>query len=315
MAPPSAPAQKDSRPPTRRAARPLQPYLLSTPALAVIALLFLVPSVYNVVLAFQSLSPYQSPRDGEWVGAENFSELWSNGDFGGAAVNTVVWLTAMTVVLRLLIGLALALALQSPVLRRWKLRGVSRTIILIPWMVPQVVAIAAWRWILDGSSGVLNQALTGLGLVENGIPFLAQTSTVWWSIVAIIVWRELPFVVMVLMAGLQSIPSEQYEAASVDGAGRWTSFRSVTLPGLRPVITIVVLVTVIQTFNNFVYVWLTTGGGPGRYTAVLATELYNAAFFDNELGAAAAIGLVMTAIMAVFAVAYMRLTSDREETR
>src|SRR5699024_9572372 len=159
----------------------------------------------------------------------------------------------MTVLLRLLAGRGLALALQAPHLRRWKLRGLSRTLILIPWMVPQVVSIAAWRWILDGNSGVLNHALNAVGIIDGGIPFLAQTSTVWWSIVAIIVWRELPFVVMVLLAALQSVPSEQYEAAAVDGAGRWISFRSGTLPNLRPVLTIVVLVTVIQTFNNFVY--------------------------------------------------------------
>ncbi|APX33068.1 hypothetical protein BH708_10495 [Brachybacterium sp. P6-10-X1] len=293
--------------------RSLQPYLLSAPALLVIGLLFLVPSIYNVILAFQNLTPYQSPGDAESVGFENFSDLWSSGELPNAAFNTVFWLTAMSVVLRLLAGLGLALALQSPILRRWKLRGLSRTLILIPWMVPQVVAIAAWRWILDGNSGVLNQALNALGIIDGAIPFLAQTSTVWWSIIAIIVWRELPFVVMVLVAGLQSIPSEQYEAASVDGAGRWTSLRSVTLPNLRPVLTIVVLVTVIQTFNNFVYVWLTTGGGPGNYTAVLATELYSAAFFDNELGTGAAIGLLMTVIMAIFAVLYLRVTATKED--
>lgn len=295
--------------------RSAQPYLLSAPALLVIGLLFLIPSIYNVVLAFQHLTPYQSPGEAEAAGLENFTDLWNSGDLPHAALNTVVWLTAATVVLRLGIGLALALALESPILRRWRLRGVSRTIILIPWMVPQVVAIAAWRWILDGSTGVLNQALTGLGLIDQGVPFLAQTSTVWWSIIAIIVWRELPFVVMVLVAGLQSIPAEQYEAAAVDGAGRWASWRSVTVPHLRPVLTVVVLVTVIQTFNNFVYVWLTTGGGPGNATAVLATELYSAAFFDNDLGAGAAIGLLMTAIMAIFAVVYLRVTSTKGDSR
>src|SRR5699024_9461721 len=149
--------------------RSLQPYLLSTPALLVIALLFLVPSIYNVVLAFQELSPYQPAGDGEWIGLENFTGLLTSGDLGNAVFNTVFWLTLMTVVLRILAGLALALALQSPILRRWKLRGFSRTVILIPWMVPQVVAIAAWRWILDGNSGVLNQVLSGLGLVDGGI--------------------------------------------------------------------------------------------------------------------------------------------------
>lgn len=293
---------------TGRRGERLQPYLLTTPALVIVALLFLFPSIYNVVLAFQSLSPFQAPGDADWVGWRNFSRVIADPQFGGAAFNTVFWLTLVTVVLRLIFGIALALALHSPILRRWKVRGLARTMALLPWMVPPVVAVAAWRWILDGNSGVLNQTLESLGLIDSGIPFLAQTSTVWWSVIAIIVWRELPFAVMVLLAGLQSIPDEQYEAASLDGAARWRQFLSVTLPNLRPVLTVVVLVTVIATFNNFVYVWLTTGGGPGAYTAVLATELYSTAFFANNLGGAAAIGLIMTAIMAVFAVLYMRAT-------
>lgn len=286
----------------------LQAYLLSAPALVIVALLFLFPSIYNVILAFQDISPYQSPGDGEWNGLENFEYVLGNPDFLNIAFNTVFWLTGLTVVLRIVLGLGLAVALHSPVLQRWRVRGVARTLVLIPWMVPQVVAIASWRWLLDGSSGVLNQFLVGTGITDSGVAFLAQTSTVWWSIATIIVWRELPFVVMVLLAGLQSIPDEQYEAAALDGAGRLRLFGSITLPNLRPVLTVVVLVTVIQTFNNFVYVWLTTGGGPGTYTAVLATELYSTAFFGNNLGAGAAIGLVMTLIMAVFAILYMRAT-------
>jgi multiple sugar transport system permease protein len=110
------------------------------------------------------------------------------------------------------------------------------------------------------------------------------------------------------MAGLQSIGREQYEAASLDGAARWKSFLHVTLPNLRPVLTVIVLMTVIGTFNNFVYVWLTTGGGPGTYTQVLATQLYSSAFVDNKMGQGAAIGILMTCIMAVFAVVYLRIT-------
>jgi multiple sugar transport system permease protein len=300
---------------TKRRGERLQPYLLSAPALVIVALLFLFPSIYNVILAFQKLSPYEAPGDAEWVGLQNFENVLTDPQFGAAAFNTVFWLTLVTVVLRLLFGLALAVALHSPVLGRWKLRGVARTMALIPWMVPPVVAIAAWKWILDGNSGILNQTLESLGIIDEGIPFLAQTSTVWWCIIAIVVWRELPFVVMVLLAGLQSIPDEQYEAASLDGAGWWKSLMNVTVPNLRPVLTVVVLVTVIATFNNFVYVWLTTGGGPGTFTAVLATELYSTAFFANDLGGAAAIGLIMTAIMAVFAVIYMRVTSKEEDAR
>ncbi|MEV0616732.1 sugar ABC transporter permease [Nonomuraea sp. NPDC050404] len=292
-----------------------RPYALTTPALIVIAVLFLVPSVYNVVLAFQKLTPYEPVGDAVWVGLKNFASIFTDPEIGSAAFNTAFWLTAVTVAIRLGLGLGLALLLQSPVLQRWRLRGVARTLVLVPWMVPPVVAVACWKWIFDADTGVLNQFLVDTGLLSEGVPFLAQTSTVWWSVITIIVWRELPFVVVVLMAGLQSIPKEQYEAAAMDSAGRWQSFVHVTLPNLRPVIIVVVLMTVIQTFNNFVYVWLSTGGGPGTYTQVLATQLYSAAFVANSLGEGAAIGIVMTALMAVFALVYLRVTNEREGGR
>jgi multiple sugar transport system permease protein len=246
------------------------------------------------------------------VGFDNFKAIFSDPQIGSATLNTAFWLTALTVTIRLVLGLALALLLQSRVLQRWHLRGLCRTLVLVPWMLPPVVAVACWKSIFDANTGVLNQFLVSTHLVSKGVPFLAQTSTAWWSVIAIIVWRELPFVVVVMMAGLQSIPKEQYEAAAIDSAGRWKSFLHITLPNMRPVIVVVVLMTVIQTFNNFVYVWLSTGGGPGTYTQVLATQLYSAAFVANDLGQGAAIGIVMTATMAVFALVYLRVTSDRE---
>jgi multiple sugar transport system permease protein len=285
------------------------------PAIVVIGLLFLFPAVYNTVLAFQELTPYEAPGDAEWVGWDNFVALFTNPATGNAAFNTAFWLTAVTVIVRLVFGLGLAVLLQSAVLERWRLRGLARTIVLVPWMVPPVVAVAAWKWILDGNTGVLNQVLVSLGILQDGVPFLAQTSTVWFAVDAIIVWRELPFVVIVLMAGLQSIPKEQYEAAELDSANRWQSFLHVTLPNLRPVITVVVLMTVIATFNNFVYVWLATGGGPGTYTQVLATQLYSTAFIGNSLGGGAAIGIVMTAVMAVFALFYLRASNTTGKER
>lgn len=289
-----------------------QPYVLLAPAMLVMAVLFLFPAIYNLVLAFQRLTPYDAPGDAVWVGLQNFRAVFTNPQTGRSALNTVFWLTAVTVAIRLAAGMALALLLQSPVLERWRLRGVCRALVLVPWMIPPVVAVASWKWLLDANSGVLNQVLVQTGMVDNGIPFLAQPSTVWWSVVTILVWRELPFVVIVVMAGLQGIPKEQYEAASLDAANRWQSFRYITVPNLRPVLTVIVLITVIQTFNNFVYVWLSTGGGPGTYTQVLATQLYSAAFVSNSLGEGAAIGLLMSAVMGVFALVYLRVTSRQE---
>jgi multiple sugar transport system permease protein len=290
-----------------------RPFLLTAPALIVIALLFLFPAVYNIVLAFQKLSPYDSPGDAVWVGLANFKALFTSAKTASSAWNTAFWLTAVTVVIRLALGMALALLLQSQVLARWKLRGLCRTAVLVPWMVPPVVAVACWKWLLDANNGILNQVLVALHIIPRGVPFLADTSTVWWAVIAIIVWRELPFVVIVLMAGLQSVPDEQYEAAALDGAGRRQAFLYVTVPNLRPVITVVVIMTVIQTFNNFVYVWLSTGGGPGSYTQVLATQLYSAAFIENKLGQGAAIGIVMSVVMALFAIVYFRVANRGSE--
>jgi multiple sugar transport system permease protein len=227
--------------------------------------------------------------------------------------NTVFWLTIPTVVARLVLGLMLALLVNASVFRRWHISWLIRSLLLIPWITPPVVAVAAWKWLLDARYGAVNQLLLELGVIDQGIPFLAKTSTVWPSINVMLTWRELPFVVIAFLAGLQSIPSDLKEAARVDGASEGRIFFSITLPLLRPVLTVVTLLTTIWTFNNFVYVWLSTRGGPGDYTQVLATQMYSTAFIDYRIGAGAAIGVFMSLIMLVFAVVYfMTVMRDRE---
>jgi multiple sugar transport system permease protein len=152
--------------------------------------------------------------------------------------------------------------------------------------------------------GAINQILMEVGVLNEGIPFLVKTNTVWWAIIAIVVWRELPFVSISLLAGLKSIPHELYEAARVDGASPWQLFLHITLPMLQPVIVIVVLLTTIWTYNNFIYVWLTTQGGPGNFTQVLATQMYTEAFTNYRLGYGATVGVLMSLIMLLFSVIY-----------
>jgi multiple sugar transport system permease protein len=225
--------------------------------------------------------------------------------------NTVLWLTLATVVLRISFGLALALLLDSAVIRRWHLSGLARSLVLIPWVTPPVVAVAAWQWLLQARYGAINQILVQTGVLQDGIPFLARASTVWWAIIAIIVWRELPFVVIALLAGLQSIPSEIYEAARIDGASEGRILCRVTLPLLRPVLAVVTLLITIWTFNNFLYVWLATRGGPGVKTQVLATQMYLEAFVNYRLGYGAAVGVLMGVIMLVFSIVYFNTTFKR----
>jgi multiple sugar transport system permease protein len=281
-------------------------FLLLAPVLLALALFFFGPAVFNILLSFQNVSLFHLARGGEWVGLANFVDILQDPNLGLALNNTAFWLTGVTVVLRLILGMGLALMLNLPVLRRWKLQGVARLLVLLPWIIPPTVAVAAWEWMLHPRYGLINQVLIETRLIDNGIPFFARTSTVWWAIVVVLVWREVPFVVISFLAGLQSIPEELREAARIDGASERQVFRHVTLPLLRPVIVVVILLMTIWTFNNFLYVWLTTGGGPGNYTQVLATHMYVEAFINFQVGKGAAIGVVMSAIMTLFAVIYFR---------
>jgi multiple sugar transport system permease protein len=291
--------------------RSLTPLVLLLPTVLVLTLFFFFPSTFNVALSFQDISLFQLKRGGTWIGAGNYIELLRDEEFFSAFWNTLLWLTVATVLIRLVLGVLLALLLNSRALTRWRLTGLARSLLLIPWVTPPVVAVAAWQWLLHPRFGALNQLLFEAGVINQGIPFLVQSSTVWLAIIAVIVWNEVPFVAITHLAGLQAIPKELYEAARVDGATGLAVFSKVTLPLLRPVTTTVTLLITIWTFNNFLFVWLTTRGGPGNYTQVLATHMYTEAFVNYRLGYGATIGVAMTAVMAVFALIYFRTAFKR----
>ncbi|HUX12739.1 MAG TPA: sugar ABC transporter permease [Spirochaetia bacterium] len=276
------------------------------PSLAVLLLFFFSPAAYNIWLSFQKISLFQLKRGGTFVGVDNFVSLFGSPEFWLSLWNTVFWLTLVTVALRMVLGLVLALLVDARGLKRWRLSGLARSMLLIPWVTPPVVAVAAWQWLLHPRFGAVNQILSGLHLTEQGIPFLVQTSTVWPAIVLILVWREVPFVAISVLAGLQSVPEELYESARVEGANSVQTLLRITLPLLRPVLTVVTLLITIWTFNNFLYVWLSTRGGPGNFTQVLATLMYTESFVKYELGYGAAVGVTMTLIMLVFSAVYLR---------
>ena len=282
----------------------VEPYFLLLPAFAVLLLFFFGPALFNIVLSFQRVSLFELGRGGRWVGLANFVALVQDPLTELALSNTIFWLTLVTVSLRVGLGLMLALLLNSLVIRRWHLSGLARSLVLIPWVTPPVVAVAVWQWLLQARYGAINQLLVETGVLADGIPFLARSSTVWWAITAIVVWRELPFVVIALLASLQSIPLEVYEAARIDGANERRILYHVTLPLLRPVLAVVTLLITIWTFNNFLYVWLATRGGPGVRTQVLATQMYTEAFVNYKLGYGASVGVLMALIMLVFSVVY-----------
>ncbi len=277
------------------------------PTFAILVAFYLYPTLYNVELSFTDITLLNLRTGGDPVGFENYAEFMSSSGFLEIAVNTVFWLTATSVTLRLLLGLLFALLLHSRFLQNVRLTTVARLALLVPWATPPVVAVIAWRWLLDPNHGAVNSLLLSTGLVSDPIAFLADLQTVWPSIVTIIVWNTTPLVAVSLLAALQTIPEELNEAAAIDGATRWQQFRFVTLPYLMPTLSVLGLMSVIWTFNNFVYVWLATGAGPGTYTNVLATEIYIKAFIDLRIGYSSAIGVVMAVVMALFGALYFRV--------
>ena len=282
------------------------------PAFVILALFYVYPTVQNLALSFTDLSLLGLKRGGNPVGLDNYREFVESPDFGRLLFNTVVWLTALSVALRLLLGLGIALLLNSPLLRRWRLASIAKIAVVVPWATPPIVAVVIWRWMLEPQNGEVNAALRNLGLVDNPVAFFADLRTVWPSIVTVIVWNTVPLVALSLLASLQSIPDELNEAAALDGASRWQQFRYITLPFLMPTIVVLTLMSVFWTFNNFVYVWLATGAGPGTFTNVLATEIYIKAFVDFRIGYSSAVGIVMAIVMAAFAVLYYRFVAPRE---
>lgn len=282
------------------------------PTFFFLACFYVYPTVFNLETSATDLSLFGLKKGGEWVGLDNYVELLASGDFRRVLWNTVVWLTVVGVGVRILLGLALAFLLNSPVLKKWRLQTFARILLIVPWATPPVVAIVVWRWLLDPRVGTINSLLLGLGLVDQPIAFLAERLWVWPAIITIVTWNTLPLVTLTFMASLQSLPDELIEAAKIDGASRWQQIRYVYLPHLKPAIIVMVLMSTFWTFNNFVYVWLTTGAGPGLYTNVMATEVYIQGFINGRFGYSAATGVIMATIMTVFGLIYLRVIAERE---
>ncbi|HEX2556089.1 MAG TPA: sugar ABC transporter permease [Microvirga sp.] len=285
--------------------------VMLAPALAVLVAFYGYPIVANFRMSLTDLSLLGLRRGGDWVGLDNYQELVESGDFGHLLFNTVVWLTATSVLVRLAIGLGIAVLLNSAAMKQLRMATIARFALLIPWATPPIVAVVIWRWLLD-PQGAVNGALVSLGLVDQPIAFFSDMRTVWPSVVTIMVWNTVPLIALSLLSSLQTVPEEYYEAAELDGATRWQQFRHITLPYLTPSLMVLGLMSVFWSFNNFVYVWLATGAGPGTFTNVLATEVYLKGFVDFRLGYSSAIGMIMAVTMGIFGVVYLRLVTRQK---
>ncbi len=278
------------------------PYALLLPSIALIALIILYPLATGV---YYSLKEGSLIRLEEFVGLSNYVALLSQPDFRHA-----LWFSGLFAVCSVIgsyvIGLGLALLLNQELPGR----GFFRVALLLPWVIPSIVSIVSWRWLIADQNGLVNQAL---GLVGAGpIFFLSTENWAIFSVIVIKIWRSFPFMMVSCLAALQSIDRDMYEAARIDGAGRWQSFRDITLPQIAGISVVMWILMTIWSVNDFETPWLLTQGGPSNATENLIVLAYKYTFTRNDVGVGSAIAVVSMVILMALATLLLR-KQDTEE--
>jgi ABC-type sugar transport system permease subunit len=282
-------------------------FLFVLPIVALVLALVAYPFLYAIYLSMTRKYVGLPPI---WVGLDNYVKLTWDGFFQRAVVNSFVF-TFGSVAFKLVLGMTMALVLTSPI----RFRSFFTGVLLIPWVAPTVVSALNFLWIFDYSLGVLNYLLVRVfRVLPTGIGWLSEPGTAMASVIAVNIWRGFPFFGISFLAGMKAIPAELYEAAAVDGAGPVQRFRHVTLPGLKNIVIIVMLLSTIWTFNDFQIVYILTKGGPGGATQVLPVLTYEVAFGAQRLGEAIAVALYMLPALAAVIIVlarYMRRGQPR----
>ena len=280
------------------------------PALVVMIVVIGYPVYYTIDLSFFQTPPGLQLRDKIFIGLDNYKAILTSGVFWKVLVLSFVWLlVSMVLVFRL--GLAFALSLQ----RDFFGRGVLRAILLIPWVVSAVAASYVWKWLYHSDFGVVGAALVALGLADRPPNFIDNINTVLPSLIVVNVWREFSFAMIMLMAGLQTVPDQLLRAAQVDGASAWNRFWHVTFPHLRGVSTVTILLLAVSNFNSFIIPWIMTGGGPSNASHIWITHIYELAFGRQRWGVAAAYSVLLFIIMMTLGYFYVRALSRGDSER
>jgi multiple sugar transport system permease protein len=272
-------------------------------------LLFLVLIAYPLVaaLGLSFFKIYTPTLSGPFVGLDNYVALLGSGEFWKALRVSFIY-AGSTLALQMVVGIAVALMLHQGLF----MRSLARALVLFPYLLSTVVAVLVWQWLFNDLYGMLNHLLMRTGLVAAPVDWLGSMPNALLSVILVSTWKFFPFVVIAVLARLQSIPTSLYEAAMIDGAGPWARFWDVTLPQLRGVLMIVVLLRAIWDFKEFDLIFLLTGGGPVTSTQTLPILVYRQAFPLSQMGMAATIALCMLAIMLVAMIAYMRRYGHEE---
>ncbi|MEU8139084.1 carbohydrate ABC transporter permease [Streptodolium elevatio] len=306
--PPKGRTAKGGSPKGRRGRSPwrrFEPLLWLGPAILLIALVVLWPVVEMVRSSFLRIRRTGVVKGSN--GFDNYQKLFDEPDFGHVLRNTLVW-----VVFVVAITLVLSLGLAQLFNQQFPGRRAARWALIIPWAASVFMTAVVFRWMLHHSRGVINTLLVDLHVIDKGEDWLGKPETAFPWMIAVAVFVSLPFTTYTLLAGLQTIPADVYEAARMDGASKWRTYLSVTLPLLRPAILVAVVINLINVFNSFPIIWAMTGGGPGYQTDTTTTFMYK--LKSTDIGESAAMSVVNFGLIIVLVLVYLRVSRWNKET-
>lgn len=273
-------------------------FALLAPALLYVIAIVAYPLVDTVNLSFTNaaLKPTYS-----WVGWDNYTKIFK-ANFQDVIIRTFVW-TFFSVAIKMIIGTFGAVLLNAAVPGR----ALFRILTMPPWIVPMAIGIFMWGWMYNGQFGMISGLLQNFGLVDGPVAFLAYNNTAFWSTIVTDVWIGVPLVTIYLLAAMQSIPRDLYEAAWTDGAGRFYRFRRITMPMIVPALVTMSMLSLIATFNSFDIIWILTRGGPSGATTTMIIDTYKTAMGSYKYGEGAARAVMICLFLSLFCIAYFRL--------
>lgn len=285
-------------------------YLYVAPAIVVMIIVIAYPIYYTIELSFFNTPASLSLANKQFIGIDNYVSILTSPVFWKVTWQTIIW-TVLSTLFAFLLGLGAALALHREFVGRALLRG----LLLIPWVVSAVAASYVWKWLYHSDFGAIGAALTQLGITDGPINFIDNSTSALYALIVVNVWKEFSFAMIMLMAGLQTVPETLLRAAQVDGANPWQRFWHVTFPHLSGVSTVTILLLVVQNFNSFIIPFIMTGGGPVGSTQIWITHIYELAFLRQRWGVGAAYAVLLFIIMMALGYFYVRALAGNDDKR
>lgn len=281
-------------------------FLFVLPAILVVGLLLIYPVGTSIFYSFTSKHLIKPKYD--FVFLDNYIKVLSDKEFIGSFLTSVKW-TVISLAGQVLVGFTAALALD-----RIKIgKGLFRTILIIPWAFPSIVIALSWKWILNGVYGYVPNLLVNLGILDEIPQFFSSVTLVFGTLVFINIWFGAPLIMVNVLSALQTVPRDQYEAAQIDGANVWQSFIAITLPHIRIVVGLLVVLRTIWIFNNFDTIYLITGGGPANLTQTVPIYAYNVGWGVKQLGVSSAVTVILLIFLLIVSMLYFKVLDKWEK--